>query len=76
MARERRNSPCSCLARRSDHAGPAAVWDWGKNKAEESGIFTLTSISQCQSPPLLQSTIAESVHNHRTFNPHLGKAKK
>lgn len=43
MARERHNSPYSDLARGSDHAGPAAVWDWGRNKAEESGIFALTS---------------------------------
>ena len=76
MARERRNSPYSDLARGNGHAGPAAVWDWGRNKAEESGIFALTSPPQCQSSPLLQSTTAESAHNPRTFNPHLDKAKE
>lgn len=60
MARERHNSPCSGLARGNDHA--AAVWDWERNKTEDSGIFVLTSPPQCRSSPLLQSTIAESAH--------------
>jgi len=29
------------LARGNEHVGPAAVWDWRRNKAEESGIFAL-----------------------------------
>lgn len=76
MARERHISSCSDLARGNDHGGPAALWDWGRNKAEGSGIFALTSPPQCQSSPLLQSTTAESAHNPRTFNTHLDKAKK
>lgn len=75
MARERHNSP-SDFAKGNDDAGPAAVWDCRRNKAEESGTFALTSPPQCQSSPLLQRTTAESAHNPRTFNPHLDKAKE
>lgn len=70
MARETSNSPCLDLARGNGHAGPAAVQDWGRNKAEESDIIALTSPPQSTSSSLLQT---KSAHNPRTFNPHLDK---
>lgn len=68
IARETSNPPCLDLARGNDHAGPTAVHDWGRNKAEESNTFVLTSPPQSQSSLQLQT---KSAHNPRTFNPHL-----